>query len=363
MLTGLVVGKFCPLHLGHEALIAFASARCDRLVILSYTNPDLGFPTALRSAWLKKLFPAAAALVLDDEILSEFAVRTRTVPRRLPHNDAPADLHREFTSWACHAMLGLTIDRVFTSEDYGNGFAAALTVHQHTATGAQHVVEHFPYDPDRRLTRVSGSALRRVPDGGREYLSDVVRSSLVRRIGIIGGESSGKTTLACTLAERLGTIWVPEYGRELWEKRHGELRLDDLLAIAVEQVAREEAALRVAHRWLPCDTTPLVTAFYSNTTFGSVDPALNALAGREYDGLFLCAPDFAFVQDGTRQDAAFRQRQHDWYLRELAAAGTAYTLLTGTIDTRCDRVMQLLATQPSGICGNCSHLAPDASPL
>lgn len=45
MLTGLVVGKFCPLHRGHEALIAFAAAGCDRLVILSYTSPELGYPT------------------------------------------------------------------------------------------------------------------------------------------------------------------------------------------------------------------------------------------------------------------------------------------------------------------------------
>ena len=31
--------------------------------------------------------------------------------------------------------------------------------------------------------------------------------------------------------------------------------------------------------------------------------------------------DIAFVQDGSRQDEAFRRRGHDWYLRELTRRG------------------------------------------
>jgi nicotinamide riboside kinase len=40
----------------------------------------------------------------------------------------------------------------------------------------------------------------------------------VRRIALLGGESSGKTTLARALAQSLGTSWVPEYGRQRWEE-------------------------------------------------------------------------------------------------------------------------------------------------
>lgn len=343
MLTGLVVGKFCPLHRGHEALVAFASARCDRLVILSYTNPDLGYPAAQRAAWLEMLFPEAIRLVLDDRVLAEFAEHTGTAPRTLPHNDAPAEVHRAFTAWACRAMLETTVDRVFTSEAYGDGFAAALTRHQRDRLGAGPVVEHLCFDLARRLHPVSGTAVRSGADGADGFLSPVVRASLVRRIGIIGGESSGKTTLARMLAERLDTVWVPEYGRELWERRNGDLRFSDMARIAVEQVAREEMALHVARRWLPCDTTPLVTAFYSEAMFGSIDPAVTALAARPYDHLIVCAPDFAFVQDGTRQDAAFSWRQHEWYLRSLELAQTPYVLVAGSVEERCRRIMAMLS--------------------
>jgi len=58
--TGLVVGKFAPLHLGHEHLIRTAFAQCERVVILSYTRPE--FPSCgpeQRRAWLAARFPEA----------------------------------------------------------------------------------------------------------------------------------------------------------------------------------------------------------------------------------------------------------------------------------------------------------------
>jgi len=155
-------------------------------------------------------------------------------------------------------------------------------------------------------------------------------------------ESTGKSTLAARLATEYGTGYVAEYGRELWEAKAGRLERDDLRLIAEEQVAREEKAAERAVRFLFCDTTPLTTRFYAEEMFGVVDPAVERLAGREYAHVFLCAPDFPFVQDGTRRDAAFRQRQHAWYERELARRGAAYDVLIGTVEERCARVRAVL---------------------
>jgi cytidyltransferase-like protein len=52
---GLVVGKFCPLHLGHELLIRRAQAECDELLVLSYTKPGFdGYDRERRSGWLRQ---------------------------------------------------------------------------------------------------------------------------------------------------------------------------------------------------------------------------------------------------------------------------------------------------------------------
>ncbi|MDP4366102.1 adenylyltransferase/cytidyltransferase family protein, partial [Escherichia coli] len=39
--TGLVVGKFAPLHCGHEKLINTALAQCEELFIISYSVPEM----------------------------------------------------------------------------------------------------------------------------------------------------------------------------------------------------------------------------------------------------------------------------------------------------------------------------------
>jgi hypothetical protein len=170
-----VVGKFCPLHRGHQLLIEFAQARCEQLVIMSYTKPEFpGCPPQERARWLEALYPTATRLVLDDQSLAVFAERTQTAARRLPRNDAPDDDHRQFVGWICRDMLRLTVDVVFTSERYGDGFAAALS-HIYRAAGAPgHRVEHVCFDLDRRQTPVSGTKVRSDPENYRHELPEIV---------------------------------------------------------------------------------------------------------------------------------------------------------------------------------------------
>lgn len=347
MLTGLVVGKFAPFHKGHEALVTFARAHCERLIVLSYSKPELpGCPPERRAAWLKAFCPDAVRLVLDDGVLAAFAARTGQPRRTLPDNDADEEAHRTFVAWACRVMLGTAVDRVFTSEDYGDGFAASL------ARQFDRPVTHVMFDRSRTRNPVSGTRLRADPALHRTYLSDAVRRDLVRNVTLLGGESTGKTTLSAALAQRLGTVWVPEYGRELWEQRDGKLRFDDLIDIGREQVLREEAARADASGWLVCDTSPLVTMFYSEAMFGRVDPDLAVLARRSYDATLLCAADFAFVQDGTRRDEGFRAHQNDWYREHLARMATPYRLVEGGLSDRLTAASRYL-----DICGTCRHPA------
>lgn len=90
------------------------------------------------------------------------------------------------------------------------------------------------------------------------------------------------------------------------------------------------------------------TVFYSLDGFGRVDPAVRRLASQPYDHTFLCAPDFPFVQDGTRRDAAFRDRQCRWYAQVLEARGTPCVLLEGTVAQRVATVRGVLAAALQG---------------
>ena len=272
-------------------------------------------------------------LVVNDASLAAHAHTAEF--SEVPPNDADDDTHRRFIAYLCQRVLGIEVDAVFTSEDYGNGFAAALEAEQRRHRSDAPSVTHVCVDRARQIVPVSATIIRCDVHANRRWLSPEVYASFVKRVCVLGGESSGKSTLAEQLATALDTVSVPEYGRELWEAREGVLTFDDLRAIGERQVVLEgEAAMR-GREFLVCDTSPLTTLFYSRHLFGCADPALERLAmSTRYDLTVLCAPDFPFVQDGTRQDESFRLRQHEWYLEQLAERGDNWMIAAGPVEER-----------------------------
>lgn len=108
-------------------------------------------------------------------------------------------------------------------------------------------------------------------------MSEVTRTTAVNRIAILGAESSGKSQLAEALATHYKTVWVPEYLREFVELNKRVPLEDDQLQIALTQLNNEETLLPQAKQWLFCDTTPLMTALYSQFYFKQVDPELQRI--------------------------------------------------------------------------------------
>src|SRR5919198_1540661 len=119
---GLVVGKFAPLHRGHELLIRQAIAQCDEVVVISYAKPEpVGCDADRRAHWLATLFPETCRLVVTDGWLEARGVTGEF--SRLPNDDADPLVHRRFVAFLCQHVLGADVDAVFTSESYGDGFA------------------------------------------------------------------------------------------------------------------------------------------------------------------------------------------------------------------------------------------------
>ncbi len=168
----------------------------------------------------------------------------------------------------------------------------------------------------------------------------------VQRIALLGGESSGKTTLATALAQSLGTVWVPEYGRQLWLEQRRTLTVAELLLVAQTQVRWEDDRALRANRWLVCDTTPLTTWQYCLHDHGQAPPELQALARRPYAVTVVCEPDFAFVQDGARRDDSFRAQQHVWTLARLAEQNVQPLLVRGSVQQRLQQVLNHLEKAP-----------------
>jgi NadR type nicotinamide-nucleotide adenylyltransferase len=164
----------------------------------------------------------------------------------------------------------------------------------------------------------------------------------VRRVAIVGGESTGKSTLVVALAERYREPHVAEYGRTLWEEQGGTTTYDDLVRIGRRHVEQEDAAAKRATHCVFIDTTPLTTLWYSLDGFGRAEPELVELSWRSYDLTIVCAPDFAFVQDGTRSSDDFRLRHDRWLRAMLTARGVAFREARGPAVLRLELVASLL---------------------
>jgi NadR type nicotinamide-nucleotide adenylyltransferase len=167
----------------------------------------------------------------------------------------------------------------------------------------------------------------------------------VRRIAILGAESSGKSTLAAALAEHYNTVWVPEFLREFVDMHQRVPREEDQYGIGRTQLERENAAALRANRFLFCDTTPLMTALYSKVYWGRVDEALAALDSvHHYAVTLVTAPDGPWMPDGLqRESEAVRQSVHALVLANLRAREIDYTVVSGEPDQRMDQVTRLLA--------------------
>jgi NadR type nicotinamide-nucleotide adenylyltransferase len=170
------------------------------------------------------------------------------------------------------------------------------------------------------------------------------------RVAILGAESSGKSTLAAALAIRYDTIWVPEYLREFVEAEGRVPFEQDQFGIARIQLAHEGAAARFARGFLFCDTTPFMTAIYSQVYWGRVDPQLAALdAAHDYALTLVTAPDGPWVADGLQRDsAAVRLKVHQAVIDKLERRAIAYTLVSGSLEQRMAQAGQALdLLQPS----------------
>jgi HTH-type transcriptional regulator, transcriptional repressor of NAD biosynthesis genes len=345
--TGLVVGKFWPPHRGHQLLLETAAAQVTELLVLVYAHPDSEtMPAPVRAQWLRELYRSdelADGPHIGTTPLRVFALTAGA--DSVPPDAADDYTQREFVrQWL--ARQELTVDVVFSSEDYGPGFAEQLGV------------AHVAVDVARALVPVSGTLVRANPTAYARYLHPLVAAQLgvvppapVPRVVFLGAESSGKSTLCAALAEACDTAWVPEYGRTLHEQKNGNLEYEDLLYIARRHAELEDEAAAQARGVLFCDTNAATTALYSYYYFHRCDPALQAMAavcGQRYAHTFVCAPTVPFEQDGWRGPEALRSFQHGMILMQLDYFGIPYTLVQGTVEERTAQVMSRLTVVGNG---------------
>jgi HTH-type transcriptional regulator, transcriptional repressor of NAD biosynthesis genes len=328
---GLVVGKFSPLHLGHCLVIETAIAQCERVLVLSYSVPELPrCDTAQRQRWLDARFPKCINLAVPPAVLQALNV---------PPNTAPDDAQQA----ALLRLLnhyGYAPDALFASEKWLD-----VCVQRMTAVLGKPVTG-VCVDLLRSAVPVSASLIRGDLVNHLTMLPPVVRADLAPRIALLGGESTGKSTLAAALAQRLNASMVREFGREYWVAKKGVLTSDDMGFIALRQSRLERLAAAQATGYVVCDTTPFTTLMYHRWTLPNgqdVPPRMVKLAAQRYDLTVLCGDEISHEQDGTRDSVAFRAKQQADYRAYLQGLDAPWIEVNGSVAQRVDTIQATMS--------------------
>ena len=314
---GLVIGKFYPLHAGHQALVRAATSSCDRVTVEVMVHGVESIPAAVRVGWVQGEHPEARVVAAFDDAEVDF--------------DSPElwDLHMAVIT----SHLDGPVDAVFTSDAYGAELARRLG-----ATWVQ-------VDPGRASTPISGTAIRDDPEGNWWALPTPVRRWFTKRVVVLGAESTGSTTLTRALGQHYRTEVVPEYGRQWTEHRPGGPRSSwhsaEFDLVALQQAAAEDrAAGRVRRPLLVCDTDVLTTTLWHERYIGRPSPSvIAAAAARPAPALYLLTGDeIPFVNDamhdGEQGRAAMQQRFRAVLGQVQADRGVPWLELRGTPSER-----------------------------
>ena len=144
-----------------------------------------------------------------------------------------------------------------------------------------------------------------------------MHTTTMRKIVVTGPESSGKTTLAESLAKHYHTVWVPEYARDYINQLDRLYQEQDLLTIAWGQVSREDHLAQTTDL-LICDTSLLVIKIWSEYRYGRCHPWIpEQLAQRPVDLYLLCSPDIPWKYDPQRENAQDRDVLFKQYQQAL----------------------------------------------
>jgi len=318
MTLGFIVGKFYPPHRGHKHLIDSARMQVDELVVVVAHHPTQTIPGEVRLAWMQEIHPDCDVRLIPDE------------------------LENESQPWADFTVryLGRAPDVVFSSEDYGPVYASLM--------GSRHVM----IDRSRTTVPISGTQVRDDPSEFLDQLEPCVRAWFVKRIVLIGAESTGKTTLAEQLASHYLTQWVPEYGREHWERKvaghstnapFSGWTSEEFVHIAEEQQRREDAAARTANGILFCDTNAFATGTWHERYYQRRDERVDMIGSRSKADLYLiAAPDVPFVQDGFRDGEKIRDWMDQRFMEQLKQGSTPWQRIGGPFASRIQKAIAVV---------------------
>ena len=297
--VGMYGGSFDPLHIGHIHDIIRAAAVCEELyVMISWCEGRESTSKELRYRWIlnsTKHLPNVKIIMVEDKAVSKELYNT--------------DYYWEKGAQDIKDAIGKPIDAVFCGSDYyGTNRCESLYC-------PESEVIYF----DRAEVPISSTEIRDWATEHWDYIPAVCKEYYTKKVLVVGGESTGKSTLVQNLALAYNTNFVAEVGRETCEYAGDEELMirEDLIENLIRQKDEVRRAAKCSNRILFVDTDALTTGFYCNLLLEDEEEKhqLVQLADsihwtNDWDLVLFLEPEGVdFVQDGTRNEEIKAERK------------------------------------------------------
>lgn len=175
-------------------------------------------------------------------------------------------------------------------------------------------IETILIDPERTFMNISGNQIRQAPFRYWDYIPTEVKPFFVRKVAILGGESSGKSTLVNKLANIFNTTSAWEFGRDYVFSHLGgdemALQYSDYDKIALGHAQYIDFAVKYANKVAFIDTDFITTQAFCKRYEGKEHPFVQALIDEyRFDLVILLENNTPWVADGLRSLGSEKDRQ------------------------------------------------------
>lgn len=324
---GMYGGTFSPLHLGHVRCIIEAANQCeDLIIVISQGINRKEVDIRVRYRWIYQLtkhIGNVRIFILSDD----------------------AKTKQEYTEdyWLKDAQkvkdfAGKKIEVVFCGSDYN--------------------VESFwaKCYPEAKTVFIqrNGISSTKIRENVMEYwdwIPNIVRPYYTKKVLLIGGESTGKSTLTRNLANYYNTNYLEEVGRDISERSGTDLLMlpEDFTDILLQHKTKEKEAILYSNKVLFEDTDCLITKFYIQFLDGK-DKKINELLAdaiaetNVYDLVLFLEPDVKFVQDGDRSPviASDRKTYSNKIMELYLQKNIEFHIISGDYQERFEKAVNLV---------------------
>ena len=151
MKIGFTIGKFAPLHKGHQYLIEKGIKEMDEFYVIIYETNVMDISVEQRANWIKELYPVVKILIAKNPP-SQYGIDEESVKIQM--------------AYLKNIIKDIPVTHFYNSEPYGKYVARDLNI------------EEVQVDRLRKKYAISGTKIRKNVNENKEYIEEIVYKEL-----------------------------------------------------------------------------------------------------------------------------------------------------------------------------------------